>query len=155
MKKCVMCGSSELAKTTEDVAFNDVAVVTASVYTCQSCGERYEGFAGVDLLSKAVARYIARRLERLTPAEIRFLRTYLGYSSKDFAAFLGVAPETVSRWESAAAPKPMPLSTEKLLRFMALNDKPIEDYGLADAGSSDAASYRPHFRQRQGDWVAA
>lgn len=130
-------------------------VVSGTVHTCRGCGERYEGFAHVELLSQTVARHIARRPERLTPAEIRFVRTYLGYSSKDFAAFLGVAPETVSRWESAHAPKPMPLSTEKLLRFMALNEKPVSEYGLDDAGSSDAASFRPHFRHQRGRWVAA
>lgn len=155
MKKCVICGSSDLDRTTDDLEFSGVALVSGTVYTCGNCGERYEAFARVELLSKTVALHIARRAERLTSAEIRFLRTYLGYSSKDFAAFLGVAPETVSRWESTASPKPMPLSTEKLLRFMALNDKPISDYGLDGAGSSDAESFRPHFRHQKGRWVAA
>ncbi len=155
MKKCAMCGQSEMVEKAEELKFSGVAVVNGVVYTCQSCGERYESFANVEVLSRAVSQHIARRVERLTHTEIRFLRTYLGYSSKDFASFLGVAPETVSRWESASAAKPMPLSTEKLLRIMALNDKPISDYGLETAGSSDAKSYQPHFHREEGRWVAA
>lgn len=45
----------------------------------------------------AVVQHIARSPERLGPAEIRFLRKYVGYSGKDFARFVGVTPETVSR----------------------------------------------------------
>lgn len=153
--KCVMCGKAGLKRTRDQVAYNQVAVVEASVYVCPRCGERYEAFDRVEELSQTVARQIARRPERLTPAEIRFLRKYLGYSGRDFAAFLGVTPETVSRWESASSPKPMPLSTEKLLRYMAMNERPLSDYGLDQAGSSDRGSYPLRFKKQKGTWVAA
>lgn len=151
--KCVMCGKAGLKRTREQVTYNEVAVVEASVHVCPRCGERYEGFDRVEELSQTVARQIARRVERLTPAEIRFLRKYLGYSGRDFAAFLGVTPETVSRWESNSSPKPMPLSTEKLLRYMAMNDRPVSDYGLDQAGSSEQASYLLEFKQQKGTWA--
>ena len=96
---------------------------------------------------------LAKKEERLSAPEIRFLRTYLGYSSKDLAAFLAVAPETMSRWETAALQ--MSLSMERLLRFMALTDKPISDYGLDNAGTKDQTTKKPHFKQRSGSWSEA
>ena len=154
MKKCIMCGGRELTHATDFVDYSGVALVEADVITCKKCGERYEGFPALENLSKVIATTIARREERLQPAEVRFLRTYLGYSSKDLAAFLGVTPETVSRWESKTSPMEMQLATEKLLRLMALNDKPISDYGLDAAGVKDARpkATQPHFRQKGGSW---
>ncbi len=155
MKNCVTCGHRGLNQTMVNLDFNGVALVEGVVFECPECDERYEGFERVEALSRTVAHHIARRVERLTPAEVRFLRKYLGYSGKDFAGFLGVAPETVSRWESSSSPKTMTLSTEKLLRYMALNDKPICDYGLERAGTSAGESALPTFLNRQGAWVAA
>ena len=37
-----------------------------------------------------------------TPAQIAEKRTALGFNQKEFARLLGVAPETVSRWETGA-----------------------------------------------------
>ena len=155
VKRCVECGHRGLERAEEQLAFNEVALVEGVVYTCPECGERYEGLRKVEELSRAVAHHIARAVERLSPAEIRYLRKYLGYSSTDFAEFLGVALETVSRWESKTSPKPMKLSTEKLLRFMALHDQPISDYGLDEAGTQKKRSPPPLFRNRGGSWVAA
>jgi DNA-binding transcriptional regulator YiaG len=53
-------------------------------------------------LNEVLAKAIAKKPHRLTPGEIRFLRKYLGWSGKDFAQFMGVTPETVSRWENGA-----------------------------------------------------
>lgn len=155
MKKCVLCGHTGLDRRIEQINFNQVALVEGVVYQCPSCHERFDGFERVEELSKAVAHHIARQVERLTPAEIRYLRKYLGYSSVDFASFLGVTPETVSRWESEVNPKPMKLATEKLLRYMALNDRPITDYGLDRAGSSTAKPAVPLFRTLKGAWAVS
>jgi DNA-binding transcriptional regulator YiaG len=155
MKKCVLCGGSRIERRVEQIPFNQVALVEGVVYTCMNCKERFEGFERVEELGKVVAHHIARRVERLAPAEIRYLRKYLGYSSADLAAFLGVSPETVSRWESDVSPKPMKLATEKLLRYMALNDRPISEYGLDRAGSSTAKPAFPVFRKLKGEWGAA
>lgn len=154
MRKCIECGASALKKTTETLSFNDVVEVEGIVYTCQKCGHRYEGFARVEELSREVAHHIARREERLSPEEVRFLRKYLGYSSRDLAAFLDVTPETVSRWESKTSPMQMQLSTEKFLRMMALVEKPVADYGLDRAGSTEKRAARPVFRERSGRWTA-
>jgi putative zinc finger/helix-turn-helix YgiT family protein len=153
MKKCVECGSTDLAHSVEQIPFNDVALVEGSVHRCNACGRRYYGFSRVEELSREVARSVAKQEERLQPEQVRFLRKYLGYSSKDFADFLAVAAETVSRWESRTQPMQMQLSTEKLIRLMALSERPIAEYGLDRAGSQQREAVKPFFREDSGHWT--
>ena len=107
-------------------------------------------------LTRELAHSFARRAERLSAAEIRFLRKYLGYSGKDFAEFLGVSPETVSRWESQGSPMQMQLSTEKLIRLMSLSEKPVSEYGLGDAATRNPQKHpKLRLREAHGKWTVA
>jgi transcriptional regulator with XRE-family HTH domain len=56
------------------------------------------------------------------------LRKYLGWSGSDFAEYMGVAPETVSRWENGSIP--MGPLAERLLRLAVLSRQPANDYSL-------------------------
>src|SRR3712207_8850641 len=47
------------------------------------CGERLLGIYKIAEMHRQLAMAVARRRERLGPKEIRFLRKYLGLSSKD------------------------------------------------------------------------
>ena len=154
MERCVQCGNRDLTKTSEQLPYNDVALVEGDVCKCKECGACYEAFARVEELSQKVAHHIAHKEERLTPSEVRFLRTYVSYASKELAHFLDATPERVSRWESKTSPMVMSLPTEKLLRFMVLNDRPVTAYGLDRAGSRAKTTVKPLFRQRSGDWRA-
>jgi putative zinc finger/helix-turn-helix YgiT family protein len=79
-------------------------------------------------LHRLIASLLVRKPARLAPEEIRFLRKHLGYSQADFARRMGVAPESVSRWETGAiAMKP---TAENLLRLMVVTQAPIRDYSL-------------------------
>jgi DNA-binding transcriptional regulator YiaG len=40
----------------------------------------------------SIAHAVIAKRERLTPAEIRFLRKFLGWSGADFAAHVGTTP---------------------------------------------------------------
>ena len=82
----------------------------------------------IEDLHRAIAGAIVAKRPRLTPAEIRFLRKLLGWSGTDFAERVGVAPETVSRWETGAAP--MGPTADRLLRLMVAFEKPVEAYSL-------------------------
>jgi DNA-binding transcriptional regulator YiaG len=58
----------------------------------------------------------------LTGQQIRFLRSYFGKSSRDFAKIIGVTPEQVSRWENGHnAPEK---SADKLIRYLAYHGVP-------------------------------
>ena len=56
---------------------------------------------------------------RLTPAEVRFRRTTLGWSGKELADHMGATAETVSRWEHGRIP--MGPQADRLLRLMVLH----------------------------------
>jgi len=65
-------------------------------------------------MDRVIARHIADSSNRLPPERLRFLRTVLLLSGKEFAQRIGVDPATVSRWENGKQPHPM--AVEQLLR---------------------------------------
>lgn len=108
----------------------DVVLVGVTVWRCNSCGEEEIEIPRIEELHSLLSKEVAKRPGRLKPGEIRWLRTHLGYSSVDFADLMGVTPETVSRWESKKNPTRMSLPAERLLRVLALQDRPVESYKL-------------------------
>ena len=74
---------------------------TVRGWRCPTCGE--EVFEGVDLhrFELAMVRDLGQHAERSGPA-FRRMRRMLGFTSTELAELLGVALETVSRWESGA-----------------------------------------------------
>jgi transcriptional regulator with XRE-family HTH domain len=71
---------------------------------------------------------VVRQISRLTKDEIRFLRKYLGYSGVDFAKVIGVAAETISRWENGK--EKIGPSTEKLIRMLVVHAQPTRQYPI-------------------------
>jgi len=57
---------------------------------------------------------------------VRFLRKSLGWSGSDFAKHMGVAEETVSRWENDAAP--IGPQADRLLRFLVAQGRLTTNY---------------------------
>jgi transcriptional regulator with XRE-family HTH domain len=66
----------------------------------------------------------------LAPVEIRFLRKHIGLSAADFAQRMGVARETVSRWETGA--NPMGAVADRLLRLLVVTHESTESYAVDD-----------------------
>ena len=59
-----------------------------------------------------------------------FLRKHIGLSGTDFAQRMGVARETVSRWETGATP--MGAVADRLLRLLVVTHAPTESYAVDD-----------------------
>lgn len=61
-----------------------------------------EGVAIRDIkgLHKAIGKYVTGKADRLTPEEVRFLRTEMDMSQKVLASTLAVKEITVRKWES-------------------------------------------------------
>lgn len=132
MAACLMCGK-KMKSTRENRKYDfsgleGVTLLDVEVLRCSSCGEEEVGIPSIEGLHAALARHMAERKERLMPNEVRFLRKHLGLSTQDFARRMGVARETVARWESASEPLRMKTATERLLRLMVLLERPIDHY---------------------------
>ena len=127
---CWKCGS-EMEGSRETITYDDcgvpgIVLEGVNVYRCAECGESGTAIAHTEALHEQIAHSLARRPGRLGPQEIRFLREWLGYSSKEFAKIFKVDKSTVSRWERVDAPKPIGPRSELLLRGLVLTGKPLE-----------------------------
>ena len=104
---------------------------------CSGCGDLAYGVPNMEELFRAVASLLVRKPQRLSGAEARFLRKWLGWSGQDTAERLGFTPEHVSRWENDKTP--ISETADKLLRSLVLVREPIDDYAAWDSQLSTLA----------------
>jgi putative zinc finger/helix-turn-helix YgiT family protein len=138
-----------------EIGLPNVWLHGVEVRRCTSCGDEELVIPRLAQLHRVIAESLARKRERLTAAEVRFLRKYLGWSGEDFAATMGVRPETVSRWENEK--ESMGPSAERLLRLMAVRAVPVESYPnerLAEVAIGDAQPSRVDVRATKSGWHA-
>lgn len=148
MSRCLACGSTMSAPKKETRKYdcgldNNVQLIDVEVRHCPKCGEEDVGIREIEALNCQIAAKLIMKEAALIPEEIRFLRTYLGLSSKVLAAAMGVTAETVSRWERVDAPLAMKKSMERFLRLMVANEKPVGDYRLGEMSESANSSRSP------------
>ena len=155
--KCLECGTAMNSSIGPHRYSRGIDVVLQGVETrrCPECGEEEVVIPKIEELHGVISRTIARRSGHLMPREIRFLRTYLGYSSTDFANLLGVTAETVSRWERTSRPQKMGKVAERLLRMLAQFGEPSRTYDLeaillSDSEPTERGAFR--FSRSGGDW---
>jgi putative zinc finger/helix-turn-helix YgiT family protein len=132
----------------------EVILKDAEVRRCPECGEEEIVVGKATEMTRQIAQILAEKQSKLTPREIRFLRTYLGLSSADLAKTMGVAAGSVSRWERTAKPTPMGASAERLLRLMALTQEPQRVYPLNEVAVSAAVPVEIRARRYDGGWRA-
>lgn len=128
--KCINCGHAMTTKR-ENVPYKALpgtVLAGVEVSRCPNCGEFEVAIPAIDELNYVLATHVIKKPARLNGAEVRFLRSYLGYSGADFAKLIGSAPATVSRWESDT--QPIGHHTDLLLRSMVAMDKRIDDYTI-------------------------
>ncbi len=127
--KCQHCGGPMRTRREnflyEAWGLREITLVGVEVSRCRRCGEHQANIPRLEQLHRAIAQSLARKPQRLTGSEIRYLRKWLGWSGAEFAARMGVRAETVSRWETARAP--MGPAAERLLRLIVLTRQPIAD----------------------------
>lgn len=116
-----------------------VTIKGVEVRRCPACGEHEVVIPKIEQLHQCIAQAVVSKKSRLTPAEMKYLRKHLGWSGADFARHMGVAPETVSRWENGR--EPMGGVADRLLRLMVVTQTPKRDYAIkALAELEDEAS---------------
>lgn len=141
---CIQCGA-EMKTARENYLYdaNDlkVTLLDVEVSRCSACGEYEVAIPMIDDLNRGIAAALIRKRSRLVAGEVRFLRKYLGWSGTDFAAHMGVTPETVSRWEQGAMP--MGATADRLLRLMIVTRQPVSDYSLDSLKQLSADEAQP------------
>lgn len=150
---CLICGAS-MRSSRENVPYDErnlpgMTLVGMTVRRCPECGEREVEIPAIEKLHAVIASVLVRAPGRLTGAEIRYLRKYLGLSGRDFARKIRVTPETVSRWETGR--EKMSPSAEVALRLLVQVAKPVAQYpfdldaleGVDDSKSRTRHSFKP------------
>lgn len=141
--KCINCGHTMTTKK-ENVPYTALpgtVLVGVDVSRCPNCGEMETAIPAIDELNRVLAEAVIRKTPRLNGGEIRFLRSYLGYSGADFAKLIGVDPATVSNWETDK--KPIGHQSDLLLRSFVIMDKRVDEYPIstfAEVGEETAKS---------------
>ncbi len=135
--KCFGCGH-EMTTGRENVKYDacglpGVTLVDVEVSRCGQCGQYEVAIPRMEELHHVMAIAVVRKSARLTPAEVRFLRTTLGWSGRELADHMGAAPETVSRWEHGRTP--VGPQADRLLRLMVLHRTSPESVDLSDLKS--------------------
>lgn len=131
-KTCKMCGEAELTARAETYLYTgsglpNVVLVGVEVRRCPSCGHHEVALRRVTDLYRTIADAVIRKPARLSGAEVRYLRKYLGWSGADFARHVGVDASTVSSWENDK--DPIGTSSDRLLRLMVAHGT-TADYSL-------------------------
>jgi putative transcriptional regulator len=95
---------------------------------CPQCGKAEVAIPRIAQLHRLLATLLVWKPGRLGAPEVRYLRKHLGWSGTDFAAHMGVRPETVSRWETGKSE--MEPVAERALRLMVATRDPVKKYPL-------------------------
>lgn len=144
MSPCRRCG--EALGPLEPVSVPLRALPTVSIRgiegrVCRACGDVTYRVPEMESLFRIVASLLVHKPQRLSGAEARFLRKWLGWSGQDTADRLGFTPETVSRWENGK--QDISETADKLLRALVLVREPIDDYAAWDAELPTLAKDKP------------
>ena len=156
--KCIQCGDKMEVRTETRRSYAglaDVVVEGVEVRHCPKCGEEEISYANIEALHAQITRALAEKKAGLTPTEVRFLRTYLGLGREKLASRMGVSRDTVVRWERPDKSLKMGPIAERLLRLMAMHEKPVEAYPLElldIAGTTAAAPLHLRLHPAKSGW---
>mgnify|MGYP001585298398 CR=1 FL=1 len=130
MKGCPSCDGRLKSKRASyrlpdlpSIVLRDIAI-----YCCERCGEEMPAIPRLSRLMDTIVRSLIKKEDRLTGRELRLIRGHLGLEGTDFAALLGVARETLSRWENGH--EPIGASADRLVRVVAAQVKGIKDFAI-------------------------
>lgn len=79
-----------------------VILENIEIVRCEACGHEEAMIPKMSKIHRLIALAVIQKPYRLTGAEVRYLRKWLGMSAADFAAPLKVDKTTVSKWENDA-----------------------------------------------------
>ena len=155
--KCNECGSPMKTRKENyrysECGLKNVTLVGIDVSRCPRCGNYELSIPHIEELHRLIARVLIEKTTRLTGEEVRFLRKCLGWSGADFAKHIGVAEETVSRWENSSAP--IGPQADRLLRLMVAQGRLTTNYPterLSQINPKKATATRVELETRDEQW---
>ncbi len=103
---CIECGQDQIVPLATDFTITvkhdgrpyDLRIPNLEIPTCRNCGEQV--FTGPE--DDRITAALREQIGLLMPEEIQRHRKQLKLSQQELAEHLGVAKETISRWESGA-----------------------------------------------------
>lgn len=157
--KCVMCDNPAPLKrrpTTvkyKESGLDNVTLHGVEYHKCDRCGEEYFGYGDMEKLHQLIAGLLIEKKGLLTGKEIRFLRTYLGYSGAVFAKFTDYTPESISRMENGKMD--IKKTFDRLVRSLVLDKLPDRDYDLHDLWLQEKGKVlkRISLKAKNENWV--
>jgi putative zinc finger/helix-turn-helix YgiT family protein len=131
--KCLECGAPMKTRKEsyryDECGLKHITLAGVKVARCPRCGNFEIAIPQLEELHRLLARVLIEKSTRFTGDEVRFLRKSLGWSGADLAKHMGVAGETVSRWENDAAP--IGPQADRLLRFLVAQGRLTTHYPTA------------------------
>jgi putative zinc finger/helix-turn-helix YgiT family protein len=122
-------------------ALPGAVLVGVEVSRCATCGEYEVAIPAIEDLNRVLVDTVIRKKGRLKGGEIRFLRSYLGYSGADFAELIGSSASTVSKWESDS--QPIGHHADLLLRALVVVGKKVDEYPIETFAEISASDGQP------------
>ena len=112
----------------DESGLKHITLIGVEVSRCPQCGNYEVSIPHIEALHRLLAKILIEKSTRFTGDEVRFLRKSIGWSGSDFARHMGVADETVSRWENDAAP--IGPQADRLLRFLVAQGRLTTGYPM-------------------------
>lgn len=121
--KCDECGATMTGPVSSQIEdYEGISGLTVSGverWEC-SCGNDVESIPQIGPLHQTIAEFLARRPGRLAGAELRFLRSYAGWSRDTVATTFGTTPTVVAAWETGT---PIPPGIERAFRILVIDQR--------------------------------
>jgi DNA-binding transcriptional regulator YiaG len=124
-EQCDRCGT-DASVTRGDIRFDDVGLPIVlekvQIVKCPKCKTEDPIIPDLNGLMHALAKAVVCVPSRLSGAEVKFLRTYTGKSSAEFAALLGFDKTTMSKIENEH--RDIGMQADRLVRLLVSNSSP-------------------------------
>jgi YgiT-type zinc finger domain-containing protein len=104
--RCTVCeNKKKLEPVVQTVKYDasgleNVVIRDAKVYQCGNCGERYIQYGNLEEIDKVISDALLKKEQTLNGKEIRFLRTWKGYSGQQFAKLINSSAAHLYRIEA-------------------------------------------------------
>ena len=104
--QCPSCDSKKTMKSEvithrfKESGLDHVILNGVKLFRCAECGETIYDYGDINQLNRVIAEALLKKKGTLTGKEMRFLRSYVGYSSEMFAKILGYDKTSWSRIEN-------------------------------------------------------